>query len=227
MLKLYTNNKKWFTSLVAGIILTIAGCNTLPTFAATGDIPPQIIAWAESNVVKVHAGRHIGSGFFISPTKIVTNCHVVAPWAGVYISKEGSDTLYRANVEVCNKEEDMALLELHDEIPDSLPTYIARDNPRTGQATYSTGYPTALPLIVTQGNWQRQNNLPENFKDSYIDTGHAINGNSGSPVLILQNGKVVVISVKEAVLNIGGQQFEDLTFVINPEKFRAFYDEYH
>ena len=218
--------KKWFTSLVVGLVLDTLGCIALPTALTAGDIPPPIMAWSEANVVKIHAGRYTGSGFFISPTQVITACHVVTPWIGVYISQEGSKVRYPASVEECDLEGDLALLELHGALPDTLTTEIIKYTPNPGRATYSTGYPTALPLIITEGHWQRQNNIPKHLKDSFIDTGHSINGNSGSPILVFKEGKVLVVSMREAVLVIGNQQYEDLTFAVNPSRFRAFYDKH-
>ena len=69
--------KKWFTSLGVALTLTLTiGCSTLP-LRTPGDIPPQVVAWAQTNVWKVVEEYGHGSAFFINNKQLITACHVV------------------------------------------------------------------------------------------------------------------------------------------------------
>ena len=191
-------------------------------FPVHADVPKIVVDWLESNVVKVHAGKQTGTAWFIEPDLLVTSCHVTLPWKMVYISK-GDGKKYPSYVLICDKKKDIALIKLYAGIPDSVRTTIAENTPRVGKTTYGGGYPGPLPLIIVQGIWQRQGSKKLDY--SYINLSHAVNGDSGSPILIVEDNEVKVVTILEAVLNYGGQKYENLTFVLDPAVFREFLNE--
>ena len=207
-----------------GIVIALA--LMFASVRVDADVLPQVIIdWASTNVVKVHVGLGTsGTAWFITPTKLITACHVTGSWVTGNISPEGDSKMYPFKVLACNKQDDIALLELTGDLPNSVPTIIAMNTPELGQATYGAGYPTALPQIVTHGHWQRQ--AGPILEGSYVDLGHALGGDSGGPIMVLEQGVVTVVTLREGVYKTSNDQtHENITFVVDPEKLRKFLNE--
>jgi len=175
------------------------------TGVSADSIPAPVVDWMESNVVKVFSDGGTGSGFFIDVDKILTACHVVN---GAQIVSVASSTdirkRYSVVVEVCNTDIDLAILKLYDKIPESVRTTIAEVNPDRGTATYGSGYPMGLPLVIVEGHWQK----PAPFAPgSYLSTAHVIPGDSGAPLVILKDGEVKVVGVRTGMLRKGRAPF--------------------
>ena len=205
---------------VKGLILAL-----LLVFAAervsSADIPKEVITWAESNVVSIVVGvGGSGSGFFVSPDTVVTACHVATGWESLYITHQG--TRYLTTIDKCDAEADLALLKLEGELPDTVRTVIAKENPRVGKLTYGTGYPLGLPLTVFEGHWQKQG--PNTA--SYINTTHTVPGDSGSALVIWEDGQVKVVGVRTGMYEAGPpgdkQVFPNLAFVEDVKALREF-----
>lgn len=188
------------------------------------DIPEPVVNWIESNVVKINTGDGGGSGFFISPTLVITACHVTYPFATVSLSPQGDTTSYPAVVKACDQDRDIALLELYGDLPDSMRTVIAEVNPKVGKTTYGSGYPLGLPLTLVHGHWQRDTKM------GYLSTAPVISGDSGSPLLIWEDGEVKVVGVRTAVMMAGktedtAQMFPHLAFIQDVITLREFLNE--
>ena len=166
-------------------------------------IPKAVINWVEANVVQVtvytpDGTMARGSGFLISPKLVMTSCHVVDGFAGSLVSQQGDDRLHTVTVLKCDRDKDLALLSIDDKVLPSTYTAVANQVPRFGTQTFSAGYPTGMPLIVVEGHWQSL--APDKNEYLYLDTNHTLPGDSGSPVLILDEGVVQIVGVRTAVL---------------------------
>ena len=219
---------KWFqkqdfatkATLVLLVVIVVLGIGT----SRGEDIPKPVVDWIEKNVVKIYAGQGGGSGFFVAPDLVVTACHVTGPWKTVYISPEGYLNRYPAQVLACDEAADLALLRLYENKPKSEITYIAKENPETGKATYGSGYPIGLPLTIFDGHWQRPSSL------GYMNSTHVVPGDSGSPLLILEDGKVQVVGVRVSMLKAGEskateQVFPRIAFIKDVPDLRRFLHE--
>ena len=209
MLKLLRKNKKkWFTSLVVGLTLLIYGCIALPTTPTTGDIPPQIIEWSHTNVWKVltGSGGH-GSGFWINNRQLITACHVVDELLeGIVISNTGKTEKF--TVKTCDPILDIAILERdfseYSEFRAN-PTLISWILPKEGTRVYGAGYPLWLPLTINDGHfgglvttpWSEDERLYSNSVPIY-------DGDSGSPLLSIRNGKIYIEGVRVALAGVAG-----------------------
>ena len=200
------NKKKWFASLVAGLTLLIAGCATLPPTPTTGDIPPQIVAWAHQNVWKVNRppGGH-GSGFWINDTQLITACHVVNGLESATVtSADFKDTIINVNVLSCDVDKDIAILErdftLWGEF-ETDPTYIAYNSVKEGHTVYGAGYPLWWPLTINKGHYGVEMTSSLGFI-RYSNSVPTMMGDSGSPLLSLRKGRVYIEGVRLSVAGI-------------------------
>jgi len=202
-----TNYKKWFTSLVAGLALLIAGCVTPPTtMPSTGDIPPLISQWAEKHVWKIKGedGGH-GSGFWINTREMVTACHVVNKLRnnkGVAIPNDKS-IVVTFKVTSCNKDTDVAILE-RTSLDDSIwfdPTPISYVLPSKNSRVYGAGYPLWFPLTINDG-WFGEEIIFPTGEIRYTNSVPTIMGDSGSPLLSIRSGKVFVEGVRVSLATV-------------------------
>ncbi len=96
------------------------------------------------------AGQAVGSGFFVSPTSVVTNAHVVAGGSDTTVSIGGS--VHAATVVAFDPEADLALLSVPDAQAPAL--RLSESAPTRGTVGVALGYPgggpfTSSPAAVT------------------------------------------------------------------------------
>ena len=191
------------------------------------NIPQPVVDWMEANTVKVYVGTGTGSGFFINPTTVVTACHVAGKWKTIYISPEGTEERFPAQVVKCDEEADLAVLKLEDNLPETVHTVLAKENPRIGFTTYGGGFPLGLPLSIFEGHWQRQGSIGQ----SYMNSTHVVPGDSGGPLVIWEDGEVKIVGVRTGMYEAGPpgneQVFPNLSFIEDITILRPFLGEYY
>ena len=209
------------TTLVALVILF---ASVIP--ASADSIPEQVVSWFESNVVKIIVGRGTGSGFFVAPDTIVTACHVVEGWHGAMITQVDSTKRYATTIKACDTINDLAVLKVRDVILDSVYTELATKLPRVGEQTYGAGYPLGMPLLIVEGHWQR---VSPYGKENYTNTTYTLPGDSGSPLVIWEDGLVKVVGVRVAMLEAGEPNnqhlFPHISFIVPVTILQEFLDE--
>ena len=185
---------------VKAVLVLLLALFLAPTQAGNTDIPRPVVEWVQANVVRVAVGFDGGgTGFFIGPDTLLTACHVVQGWQTIYIIKQ--DIRYPAEVQACDTDSDLALLKLENDIPDSLLTVIAKENPETGVTVYGSGHPFGLPLNIVSGHFL---GLGPFSNSLYMNTGHIMPGDSGGPLLICDDyGQILVVGVRVSVLRLG------------------------
>lgn len=166
------------------------------------DIPPEIIKWAEKHVWKVKVGRATGSGFFISNKTFITACHVVKGNETAVILNDRSLRLFVATIESCDEETDIAVLtrseqDERDFIIEGF-TQVFTGGPARGYELYGAGHPMGLPMVITHGHYQFRV-FDSKRKDNHMITVPTIPGDSGSPVIGMMYGRVVVFGIRVAV----------------------------
>lgn len=131
--------------------------------------------------------QSVGSGFFVSPTHVVTNAHVVAGSSETTIT-QGS-TVYEARVVAFDPDADLALVyapEAH-----GTPLRMASDPPSRGTTGAVLGYPGGGNLTVTSAAVSATFDIegPDIYGDgrsphSIVELRAAIHhGNSGGPLI--------------------------------------------
>lgn len=174
----------------------LAGCQT----ANHGSMPEEIVEFAETRVMLITDGERkgSGSGFILTNDIVVTACHVVnntpnpVGYSDDYVSE--FITVY------CDEDSDIAILKWTGGMPINVEPMLVDDVlPRQGQLVYGAGYPLGLPLTITHGFWQRK--IEEtNRTEAYLISAPTINGDSGSPVLVLDDkGKVHIVGMRVAI----------------------------
>lgn len=150
----------------------------------------------ETSVVRIIGGLGEGSGFFISPTEVVTNFHVIEgePSPKVVFADGHFETPFKI---VGGKEMDIAVLTLKNSYPDyvyELPeTFYLSDNEPLLSAGYPLGSEITGDVTIVKGNFI---DFRKSRKDvvSYIQTNLSlVGGMSGGP-LVDQCGNVVGVN---------------------------------
>lgn len=165
-----------------------------PTDAPSSGDFADLYQSVESGVVLVRAttcdGEGVGSGFLVSPTRIVTAAHVVETAAAVGIVQDG--TPHEVSVIGVDDEYDLALLES----PTPLTGHVfdfARRSASAGTEVAVIGHPLGDPLTITEGSVSRVDNRlwPKVQLDVNVSP-----GNSGGPV-IATDGQVLGVLVEK------------------------------
>ena len=189
--------------LLAGLLLLLT-----TTVIAHESIPDKILDWTYKNVWSVGTKAGAASGFWVSSDIFVTACHAVSQVdyakngdALVFVVNNQDTRLIQLKLEICDTDRDIAILTPYESNGndkfETEPTEI-KDMPPLGTALYTPGFPLGLPLVITQGHVASK--LIQSFKDGgQIITNPTIMGDSGSPVLVLENCEVKVVGIRLAV----------------------------
>lgn len=130
-----------------------------PLNAQTED---EAVIEASKAVVKIRVqGEGFGSGWFVSPTEIITNCHV--PWGAkkgtdisALVQREGIVTkIIPIELVTCNTWQDVAIFKTkfnyrHPYVLDHI-NYLP---PKRMEHLWAIGHPHAFPLIIFEGKYQ-------------------------------------------------------------------------
>jgi len=181
---------------ILALILPILSCDTSPS---NYDIPLPVVTWIQSNVWKVNRedGAGTGSGFWISDTQMITACHVAEGHKYIQVEdnlKQYDLVLY---VTVCDKEADLALLTYRGRSAfKPMKTIISDEDYRQGITTWGGGYSRGETLIITFGHLQLKDLEPSIGR---LTTTPTEKGASGSPLIVFEDGKIIVVGVRVAM----------------------------
>jgi S1-C subfamily serine protease len=185
-----------------------------PCFGATVE---EIAERSMPSVVKIvtyddtgaETGR--GSGFFISPQKIITNEHVVD---GAYSAEILTDEGHYRRITILNADKDMDLAILRVDAEDEIPLQINPDAElKPGQRVIAIGYPLGLQKALSDGLIAAVRTL-DGIQWVQI-TAPISEGSSGSAVLD-QEGRVI------GVVCAGFDEGQNLNFAIGIETLTKF-----
>ncbi len=154
------------------------------------------------------SGMAVGSGFFVSPTSVVTNAHVVAGAADTTVTLGGS--VHAATVVAFDPDADLALLN----VPgvSGPPLRLLERAPQRGSTGVALGYPGGGPLTVTAASVTSTYRIggPDIYGQGLNDrsvvemTSQIRRGNSGGP-LVVEPGMVggVVFGASRVSAEVG------------------------
>lgn len=163
----------------------------------------EVYAKCSDATVQVNTDLGLGSGFFISSGKIVTNYHVIEGASSIKVQLNDERTYDVEYILGYSKELDIAILSIPIET-EYLP--INSYSLKAGETIYAIGSPLGLTNTFTNGIISNISRIDNNVE--YIQVNAAItNGNSGGP-LINAYGEVIGI-------NSMGIEGKDLNFAIN------------
>ena len=191
---------------VAGRLLTLLDTTDIPqlfagfepTPAAPVELPADVDAraLAESALASTAritsagcgGGLAVGSGFFVSPTSVVTNAHVVAGGSDTTVTVGGS--VHDATVVAFDPDADLALLSVPGAVAPAL--RLSEAPPTRGTAGVALGYPgggdlTTTPAAVTASYRAGGPNIYGDGigERSVVEmTANIQRGNSGGPLVI-------------------------------------------
>ena len=163
----------------------------------------DVYAKCSNATVQINTDLGLGSGFFISSGKVVTNYHVIEGASSIKVQLNDGRTYDVEYILGYSKELDIAILSIPIETE-----YLPLNNYslKVGEAIYAIGSPLGLTDTFTNGIISNISRYDNNV--DYIQINAAItHGNSGGP-LINAYGEVIGI-------NSMGIEGEDLNFAIN------------
>jgi serine protease Do len=132
-------------------------------------------------VFQVFTGGGTGSGFLIAPDRLVTNCHVVAPYRLVAIELRDKQRIV-GKVRRVDPKRDLAVVDLSAPIEAEILSLADAEELRAKQKVNIIGFPVGLPLSLTEGIISNPMQLFDGQR--FVQTDAAINpGNSGGPML--------------------------------------------
>jgi serine protease Do len=169
-------------------------------------------------VFQVFTGGGTGTGFLISPTVLITNCHVVAPYRKVAVELRDKRRVI-GTVRRINPRRDLAIVELTAPLPETVFEVITSDGLEPTQRLNIVGFPVGLPLSLTEGVISHPNQLLD--EQHFVQTDAAINpGNSGGPML---NDHKQVVAVTTCKLTSA----DNVGFGIPGSDVRTFIEAFH
>lgn len=151
-----------------------------------------------------------GSGFFISPDRIITNRHVIEKANRVEIRLNNGRKYNASGIVAIDGEGDLALLQV--EVPEDLaiPLPITQEIPQEGESILVIGNPYGLEGSVSNGIVSAVREFPGYGKIIQI-TASISPGSSGSPVVNM-NGQVIGVATLQAA------EGQNLNFAVPSER---------
>jgi serine protease Do len=142
---------------------------------------PPPLSIEQLGVFQIFTGGGTGTGFLISPTVLLTNCHVVAPYRTVGVELRDRQRVV-GKVRRIHPRRDLAVVELASPLPEAVLTVAGSEELQSQQKVRIIGFPVGLPLSLTEGVISNPRQLLD--EQHFVQTDAAINpGNSGGPII--------------------------------------------
>ena len=193
---------KVFSLGLLALVLAFSGCSTRSN---PGDLPSEVVEWAEANLWQVLTPLGTGSGWFYDENTAITACHVVNGSKSIQLYNKLTDEYLYFRIVSCNKELDIAVLKRMDVLNvinlAIKKTIIELESPKRGQIIYGPGFPLGEQLVITHGHMQFAKDEGERA-GQWLTSVPTIFGDSGSPVVRLKNGRVVVSGMRLSIRGV-------------------------
>lgn len=198
------------------LLLLLASASSL---LAQEEYLPELVRRVKPSVVAIVTydarGEKLskGSGFFISPERIVTNRHVIDGAFKAEIHTVSGNSYNVRGVLAVDGAGDIALLQIDIGPTQINPLVITRTSPQEGESVVVVGNPLGLEGSVSNGIVSAVRDIP-NFGRIIQITAPISSGSSGSPVINMQGQ---VIGVATLQLTDG----QSLNFAVPSERVAA------
>jgi len=207
--------RKIFLSAIVVLVATVS------TFAQNQSqtAPQELVAQVKRAVVVVttydeHSNAlQQGSGFFISPARVVTNFHVIDSAKQIRIKTFNGETVQVHSVLASDKQADLAILQIANQCRDTTSLQVSDITPVEGESLIVVSNPKGSSWKVTVGQVATTWNF-EHLGSRMQITASLKPGSSGGPVVNLQ-GHVIGI----AVMHTGSA--DDLDFAVPAERLKS------
>jgi len=145
-------------------------------------------------VFQVFTGGGTGSGFLIAKDRLVTNCHVVAPYRKVAVELRDQRRIV-GTVRRIHPKRDLAMVQLSEAIDADVLEVVTSEDLKPQQPVSIIGFPVGLPLSLTEGVISNPRQLLD--EQHFVQTDAAINpGNSGGPIVNADKRVIAVTTCK-------------------------------
>ena len=188
-----------------------------PTATPVPTPTPDHVAITKRAVVKIHAGRSQGSGFFIDADGerglVLTNYHVIDSDLNTVSVIVGSDT-YDATVLGYDAEKDVALLRVCCSVSFD---YVSMSDvqPPEGEQVIAVGFPLGSNTAVVTGGIVSRTFFDSDRGAHVVQTDAPLNpGNSGGPLISLTTGAAVGITTS-VIREAGGISVEGTGYAVS------------
>lgn len=196
------------------LALLLAGCTTFSSD------PIQSVKVAEFKIV---CGESTGSGILLESGKILTASHVVGDNKACTASTEGRVS-YPVRVSKNIPEVDLATLEFIGTKPAVKGVSLAKQEPPQYAYVFVMGHPLGFDTqVFTSGTYQGDLDKVE-VPGIGLITAPITFGNSGGPVIAIENGKAVLIGIVDAIPASMGSPTYHLGLIVNLETIKRFLD---
>lgn len=196
---------------------TIVTRTVAPTTSTSTDALAKLVATAQSGVIRIQANgcgtQDIGTGFLIGPQLVATVEHVVDGASSISLVQNGK-IVGTGAVIGDDPVRDVALVQANRPLSGHV-FQLESTKSALGTSVAALGFPLGLPLTVTQGGVSGLNRtIPIDGirRRDLIQTDAAVNpGNSGGPLLSLDNGRVV------GLIDLGTTQANGIAFAVSAQ----------
>jgi serine protease Do len=145
-------------------------------------------------VFQVFTGGGTGSCFLIDERRLVTNCHVVAPYRTVAVELRDKRRV-KAEVRRIQPKRDLAVIEIEAGRTEDVLALAPEEELHPKQPVNIIGFPVGLPLSITEGVISHPHQLLDG--QHFVQTDAAINpGNSGGPIVDEERRIIAVTTCK-------------------------------
>jgi serine protease Do len=194
------------------LALLLAGCTTFSID------PIQKVKVAE---FKITCGESTGSGIILESGMLLTAAHVVGDNKVCKASTEGKVS-YPVKVVKNSVAADLATLEFIGTKPDAKGIPLAKQDPPQYAYVFVMGHPLGFDTqVFTTGTYQGDLD-PVDVPGVGLITAPITFGNSGGPVIAIENGKPVLIGIVDAIPASMQSPTYHLGLIVNLETIKEF-----
>ena len=201
-----------FALLLTVIVSNLSASATSHPSAAVVNHAKQAVVLITTFDTQGHPDKQ-GSGFFVSPDRIVTNLHVIKSAGEIRIRTLSGRDLLVAAIVATDPKNDLALLQLAAPCPDAAILELAGTEPRSGDPIIVVSNPSGSGWRLTRGEVGDTWHFFGLGERMQITAG-ILPGSSGGPMLNLQ-GRVVGIAAMHL------PSADDLNFAIPASRLKA------
>ena len=166
---------------------------TSSTSAADENVSMDVIEAAIASTVSIRCANSVGAGFFVTPTQVLTNAHVVCPQGELMKIIVAGGRTVMGTVRATDSKHDLALVDVAGASGEPLPFADAAAL-RAGESVIAVGSPRGLEFTTARGSVSFVGRAQLGV--AYVQVDINVNpGNSGGPLLDAKGRVVGIVSM--------------------------------